>query len=320
MKALITRRSIIIASTAVLIALISLVSLNVFNNPGPVSGAANIITMPIRSLASTVARTFGDIFASIYRYQELEMINEDLRRQVFEMRADYSDSVALAEENRLLRDLLHFRERHAGFAHVQVQLQSWNSDNWSHSFIISTGYSDSDIAVGMPVATEYGILIGQVSEVRASESTVITVLDTTFSAGAFIGGDNENEAEGGATAKGDFTHMRNGLLILDHIDDDLSILPGTDIFTSGTGGRFPRGLLIGEIIEVRNHSSGIGRYAIIRPSRDINTIQSMVVILGINEAEFRPEQPSEQPSEQPVEQPLDLPSERPLLEFDDQTE
>jgi len=139
---------------------------------------------------------------------------------------------------------------------------------------------NSEIASGMAVATDYGILIGQVTEVRATESTVITVLDTTFSAAAYVGGDNRDDADGTVTVKGDFTQMRNGMLILDHIDDDLTILVGAQVFTSGFGGVFPAGLTVGEVVEVRNHSSGIGRYAIVRPIRDIDTIQNLVVIIG----------------------------------------
>jgi len=280
MKTLVTKRSIIIASTAILIALISLVSVNVLNSSGPVTGLANAVTMPVRALASTVARTFGDIFASIYRYQELERRYDESLRVIAELRSDFRDSVALSEENAMLRDLLQFRERHRGWTDLQVQLSGWNSDNWSHSFTINRGYMNSDIERGMAVATEYGILIGQVSEVRATESVVITVLDTTFAASAYVGADNKDDAVGTVTVKGDFTQMSSGHLILDHIDDDLTILVGTTVFTSGEGAVFPPGLTVGEVIEVRNHPSGIGRYAIVRPTRDIDTIQTMVVILG----------------------------------------
>jgi len=289
MKALITRRSIIIISTAVLIAFISLISVNVFNSSGPVTGAANVITMPIRTLVSTVARTFSTIFASIYRYEELERRYDEALSQIAAIRRDFRESEALSEENRLLRDLLNFRERHGGYAHMQVNLASWNADNFSHSFTINHGYLNSDIQRGMAVATEYGMLIGQVSEVGATESIIITILDTTFSAAAFVGGDNIDNADGTVTAKGDFTQMRNGFLILDHIDDELTILAGAQVFTSGGGAVFPPGFTIGEVVEVRNHSSGIGRYAIVRPTRDIGTIQSMVVILGFADQEDMPQ-------------------------------
>jgi len=286
MKALISKRSIIIASTAVLIAIITLVSINVFNSAGPVTGFANVITRPVRGLVTTVARTFGNIFASMYRYEELLKRNEELLRTITRLQADFRYSEDLAKENAELRELLNFRERHGGLTDEMATLTGWNADNWSSTFTINRGYNNSDIAVGMAVATEYGVLIGQVFEVSATESTVITVLDTKFSAAAFIGGEGSDDtADGRATVKGDFSWMRSDLLIIDHIDDDLSVIPGSAVFTSGLGAVFPPGLNVGEVVAVYPHANGIGRYATVRPSRDIYTIETVFVILDFENPE-----------------------------------
>jgi len=279
MKALITRRSIIIASASLLIALIALVSVSVFNNAGPVTGFANTVTRPVRALATTVARTFGNIFASIYRYEELEKRHEELLRRLARYEADFRDSVALEEENARLRLALDFRDRRPEFKREMVTVESWGADNWSNTFIINRGYMNSEVKVGNGVATEYGVLVGQISEVGAMQSTVRTVIDTTFSAAVFVGGETDSTSDGTATAKGDFTQMRNGLLLLDYIDDDVIVLTGSTVVTSGGGAVLPPGLTIGEVVDVYNHSSGIGRYATIRPLRDIDTLQTVFVIL-----------------------------------------
>jgi len=164
-------------------------------------------------------------------------------------------------------------------------ITGWNSDNWSSSFTINRGYMNSDIAPGNGVATEYGVLIGQVVEVEATESTVITVLDTTFSAAVFVGGDTEGTSDGTATAKGDFTFMRSGLLILDFIDDDLIVLTGSTVVTSGHGAFFPPGLTVGDVVDVDTHSSGIGRYATIRPLWNRDTLQTVFVIYDFENPE-----------------------------------
>ena len=124
------------------------------------------------------------------------------------------------------------------------------------------------------------MLIGQISEVGATNSTVITILDTSFSAGVFIG-----DSSGRATAKGDFTLMRNGLLMLDFFDADLIVRPGDSVVTSGIGGVLPSGLFVGEVVEVLRHDTGIGRYAIVRPMRDVMTIEHVFVITGFETAE-----------------------------------
>jgi len=283
MKALITRRSIIIASTALLLALFTIVSVNVFNSAGPVTGVANTITRPIRALAAEVAQVFETIFSAIYRYEELERRNEELLRRIAQYETDFREATLLAEENETFRLLLEFRLRHgARIEHEMASLESWGSDNWSSSFIINRGYMNSDVRRGMGVATEEGVLLGQVFEVRATQSTVITILDTTFSAGGFVGRGDGGGDDGSVTIRGNFNYMRNRLLTIDHIDDDVVVLHGALVTTSGIGGLLPAGLIVGEVVDVFTHPNGIGRYATVRPMRDIDTISEVFIITAFD--------------------------------------
>ena len=280
MKKLINRKSIIIASVAVLIAISTIVSINVFNSVGPVTGLLNTVSKPLRALASKITGTFESIYASIYKHDELLANYEAALMRIADLQEAHRESIIIAEENAQLRAALGFAERHRGYDHTGAIVIGRNSSNWSSSFEIDRGYSNSDIQRGNAVVTEFGMLIGQVSEVSALSSIVVTVLDTTFSAGAFIG-----DGDGRATVKGDFTLMRSGLLMLDHFDADLIIRPGDSVVTSGYGGVFPVGLVVGEVGEVFRHSTGIGRYATVKPMRDIFTISYVFVITGFEGAD-----------------------------------
>jgi len=299
MKALINKRTIIIASASLLIALITFISVNAFNSGGPVTGFANTITRPVRSLASSVARASGDIYAAMYRFEESERRNEELLQIVAQLQLDHRDAAELADENDRLRSLLEFRRRHGRYAHEPATLRNWTGDNWTHTFTINVGYTNSNIAEGMGIATESGILIGQVFSVGATESTVITVLDTRFSAAIFIGGETVEDSDGTATVKGDFNHMHSGLLIIDFIDDNVVVNRGSFVVTSGAGAVFPSGLTVGEIVDVFPHPSGIGRYATVRPSSPIEAISQVYIIIGYPNIE---EQEEDQDEEQENEQ------------------
>jgi len=285
MKALINRRSILIASIALIIAAITLVSVNAFNSSGPVTGIAGAITKPLRTLASNVARVFENIYSSIYRYESLMEDYETVLRTLTERESNYREANDLRLENERLRALLDFQEHHTGYEHEQVMVVNPGGDNWSSSFVIDKGYANSKIKQGNGVATEYGVLIGQVTDVGPVTSTVITILDTKFVAGAFVG-----DGGGTATVRGDFSLMHSGLLMLDIIDDKLAILPGDSVVTSGLGGVFPAGLVVGEVIEVFRHDTGIGRYATVKPMRDVDTISYVFVITDFENASIEPEQ------------------------------
>ena len=275
MKTLLTRRTIIIAAVAVLIAVTSIISINVFNTSGPVTGLANTISRPLRALTSIVARTFESIYSSIYKYDGLMEDYEKVLRELTELRADSREVEDLREENDRLRELVDFRKRHGGFESEDAMVVGRTGSNWSSSFTIDRGYANSNIERGNAVVTAYGVLIGQVSEVNAIDSIVVTVLDTTFSAGVFVG-----ESDSSVPAKGDFTLMRSGLLMLDRLPASLVVLPGNTVVTSGYGSVLPPGLVVGEIVEVLRHNTGIGLYATVKPMRDVDTISQVFIITG----------------------------------------
>jgi len=279
MKTILNRRTIVIAGAAFIIAFIAILSVNIFNTAGPVTGAANTLTRPVREVASSIARAFGNIFSAIYDYQQLSERNEELLARVAQLEGYYREAIELAEQNAQLRQLLLFRERHGDFDGELATVIGRGSDNFSHSFNINRGYANSDIRRGMGVTTEHGMLIGQVFDVGPAQSTVITIIDTKFSVGAIVGRGGEGDIERPITARGDFTYMRSGLLMLDNIDDELTILHGDSVVTSGLGGVFPAGLVIGEVYAVYRHASGIGRFATVRPFLDLDAVSSVVIIL-----------------------------------------
>ena len=273
MKSVYGRKNVMITAVAVIIALTTIISVNVFENSGPATGLANIITRPFMRLTSTIARTFESIYGNIYRYEQLRRDHERLRIEMARLQELYAETTELEEENAFLRNIMGFRDRMPPLEMDFAPIHDLGSSNWSSTFAIELGSNFSDIAPGNSVVTEYGALIGRVSSVGLNNSTVVSILDTTFSASVFIGDTGET-----ATATGDFAYMNRGMLILDNISPDTHVIPGDSITTTGQGGIFPAGLVIGEVVEVLNHATGVGRYATIRPILPIYSISNAFVI------------------------------------------
>jgi len=280
MKALFNRQSITVAAVAVGFAIIAFLSVTFFESTGPVTNVGNAVTRPIRTAASNVTGVFERIYASVNRYDELRAENERLLADNTRLRNEVREQGDLMEENAQLRLQLGFRDRNPEFDTELARFQSWTGSNWTSAFIINRGYGNSIIEPGNVVITEDGILIGKISNVGATTSTVVTIFDTTFSAGAFI-----DESDGVATIRGDFNLMSSGLMILDHIDDDQIVRVGDSISTSGGVGVFPRGLIVGEVIEINMHPTGIGRYAVVRPARTFEGLTDVFVITWFEPAD-----------------------------------
>jgi len=280
MKTFLTKKTIFIAAIAVLVAIITIVSVNLFNSGGPVTGLANAVSKPVKKVVLSIAQSFESIYNSIYRYEELQNNYEEALRDIATIELANRESSDLLREVNRLRNLLGFIERNAGYVTEEAEVENWGSSNWASTFTIKKGYANSvtPITRGDSVITEYGVLIGQITEVSATTSTVISVLDTTFAAGAFVG-----DGEGAVTVKGDFSLMSSGQLMINYIGEDIVVLPGDTVVTSGAGGVFPVGLVIGEVVEVSRHSSGIGRYATVKPMRSIdNSILDVYVITSFD--------------------------------------
>ena len=272
-------KTILISAISVVIAISTLISVNVFESSGPATGAANLLTRPLMALTANIARTFESIYGNIYRY---EQVVRDLERAHLlnqQLRDMYAEAAQLEYENRLFRAMLDIRPRLPDPELEFARILGPGSANWASTFTIEIGSVNADIRVGNSVITAYGMLIGRVSDVGFTTSTVVSVLDTTFSARVLIGETGQT-----ATARGDFSLMNSGLLMLDHIADDIPVVPGDTIVTTDDGGTFPEGLVIGQVQEVHTHATGVGRFAIIRPTLPINSISYCFVIIDFQQS------------------------------------
>ena len=140
-----------------------------------------------------------------------------------------------------------------------------NSGNW---ILIDKGSTDG-IAKNMPVIVYDGILIGKVEEVFPDSSKVNLISSALSSVNAY---DLETGAKG--VVRGE-----SGLgIILDIVDQSDVLKQGDIVATSGLGGNFPKGLLIGSIQEVKNSGDKLFQQALIIPRTKYANLEVVFVI------------------------------------------
>jgi rod shape-determining protein MreC len=259
---------------ALIIAAITLISVNTSGNSGFITNALTSLSKPIKIVAATVAKEFESIYGYIDKYDKLLVENTELNAKLNKLQQDYRDSTDISNENERLRALLNLSKRHPDYKQYDTAaIISWGASNWSSTFTIGKGSSNSAIKVGDCVITESGDLVGYVTDVEINSSTVITILDTTFLVGAYIERNDER-----AIATGDFSLMKQGLLKFDFLQDTTEIIAGDTIITSGKGGVLPAGLVIGTVDEVETYNTGINRYATIKPAADLKSLANVYLI------------------------------------------
>ena len=237
-----------------------------------VQNVTGILTAPMQKVLSSTVNWFNTIYGYLYDYDSLLAENESLRAQLAEAQQSARDGIEASEENKRLRELLYLREKHTVYLMDAAQVVLWPAANWSRSFTISKGLT-SGIELNDPVVTEEGILVGQVTELGTNWATVSTLIDVDMSVGAFVGATGSS-----GMVVGEFGLMKNKTAKLTFLADGAKIFVGAEVLTSGSGGAFPAGLVIGTITHVQNEAGGQIEYGIVEPRCDLDSLVQVFII------------------------------------------
>ena len=222
---------------------------------------------PIRQAAASVANWLDGAYGYLFKAE-----NESLRIQLAEAQEEARAGRDAVDENERFRNLLGFSEKHSDFVYESAKIVSWSASNWGSSFTISKG-SSSGIEAGDAVITEYGALVGQISELGESSATVRTLIDVDTSIGALVGADGS-----AAMLMGDYTLMRQGQVKVTWLTEGAQLFLEDDVLTSGSGGLIPQGIVIGSVASIQSEAGGQTEYGIIEPAVDLDTLVQVFII------------------------------------------
>jgi len=234
--------------------------------------ATGVIKAPVQKVLSSAVNWFNTIYGYLYEYDALLAENESLRTQLADAQQAARDGIDASEENQRLRELLNLRQKYTSYEMESSKIVLWSSSNWSSSFTISKGAS-SGIEKGDPVITEYGAVVGQITELGETWATVSTLIDVDMSVGAFVGTSGTS-----GMVMGEFALMRDKTAKLTFLADGAQIFVGDQVLTSGSGGAFPAGLVIGELTAVKTEAGGQIEYGIVVPQCDYESLVQVFVI------------------------------------------
>ena len=219
--------------------------------------AFGIFKAPVQKAMSSTVNWFNTIYGYLFDYDSQQAAR---------------DGISASEENVRLREALNLRAKHTDYELESSKVVLWSSSNWSSSFTISKGAS-SGIEYGDPVITEYGALVGQVTELGETWATVSTLIDVDMSVGAFVGDTGTS-----GMVMGEFALMKNKQAKLTFLADGAQIFVGDEVLTSGQGGAFPQGLVIGTITAVQTEAGGQIEFGLVQPQCNFESLVQVFVV------------------------------------------
>lgn len=260
----------IIVLAVVLVAAFSTYALH--GSAGFFENLAGRIRMPVQKAASAMTDWLEGIYGYLYKYDLLVAENESLRAQLADAQQRARDGYDAVEENKRFRELFGYLEKHSDFDTEASKIVSWNASNWTSSFTISKG-SDNGIEQGDAVITEYGVLVGRISELGERWATVSTVIDVDTRIGALVGDDGA-----AGVVVGNYALMQKGTLQLSYMTEGTQMFVGDVVTTSGMGGGFPQGIEIGTVASVQTEAGGQTEYGIVEPACDLSSLVQVFII------------------------------------------
>lgn len=242
---------------------------------GVLHGARSVvatIASPIQRVASVIAIPFQAIGNGITNASASSEDLTTLQQENAELTAQLAELTELQLENQRLTELLSLSQSY-DLETTAARVISVSSDSWNRTITIDKGSVDG-IESGMPVMSSEG-LIGQVETVALNSSVVRLITDENSGVAVLL---QNSRAEGVLSGSSD------GLLRLEFVSSSVEVTLGEAVVTTGLGGVYPSGLVVGYVTRIETNSSDTYHTIIVQPLAS-SAINTEVLILTGGETE-----------------------------------
>ncbi len=198
--------------------------------------------------------------------------NQTLKKKINELKAvivSYREGYLEAQR---LKKLLSITDRYQ-YHFTAVRVIGREQATLSRTVLINKGSSDG-LKNGMPVMAYPG-LIGRLIDVSRNVSRVLLFIDENSHVDAIV---QRNRIQGIISGAG-FRGMT-----LKYIPKTQDVQKGDVIISSGMGGIFPKGWLIGQVISVDRQSDGLFLKIDVAPFVDLSKLEELLILSSVGTA------------------------------------
>lgn len=239
-----------------------------------VVSAVKTVLTPFRSGISYICAKADGFVEFIWEADAYRERNEELQTRINELELKNRDAAQYREENEYLKELLELKESITDYTSLAASVIGCSADGAYTEIEINKG-SLNGVAVGNCVVANGGA-VGTVTEVGPNWATVSTILNAESAIGIRV-----TRTDGIGIAEGDDELSKNGLCKMSFLDRNSNVTIGDLLQTSGSGGVYPSGFMVGKVREIRSDNSGMLEYAAIEPSVNFSELYGVLVINGL---------------------------------------
>ena len=238
-----------------------------------IQGAFSVIATPLSYAGAGVGAGIDGIQTAVGDATADATTLSELREQNEELRALVSQAVEYRQEVDRLQARLNMTET-SDIQGVGASVVGRSADAWNQTVTINVG-SAAGVQAGMTVMGSSGV-VGQVVEVAPSSSTVRLLTDPQSGAAVFV---QSSRAEG--IVRGSL----EGVLYLEDVDTSAQVAVGDVVVTSGLGGSYVSGLVVGTVVSVEGGQTSATRTIVVAPNDSAEPLQEVVVVFSVGATE-----------------------------------
>jgi rod shape-determining protein MreC len=226
---------------------------------------------PFLSSGSGLQKQLTSVRTGLKSLDQLEHENSTLQVENRALRATNQALRDVEHEVNRLRHALNYRERSV-FKLIAAEVITRDSSTWWRTVTINRGKRDG-VEPDTPVVTDEG-LVGKTTTVSDSISVVLLISDENCKVATSVEGSREQGIVSGERV----TAGLNPTLDLNFLSKQADLKPGQKIYTSGMGGVFPSGLLVGVVKSFRVRE--LDGQAQLAPAVDLSHLEDVFVVTG----------------------------------------
>lgn len=246
-----------------------LISLNIRGNPDPLMLAdlVQIILAPAQRAVHFAQRSAGEAWSRYLVLIKVQRENARLRKENNDLRAALLAGEEQRQENERLRRLLALKER-TPLNLLGARVIGHAATNWSQTIVLDRGRRDG-VQQNMAVVNHEGI-VGHIIAASYTSSQVLLITDVRSAVDGIIQRTRAN---------GVLVGRNSSLLRMNYVPLGDSLRLGDRIVSSGQGGIFPPGLLIGHVNAVHANQQGLFQIAEVVPSANLKRLEEVLIVL-----------------------------------------
>ncbi len=260
--------------------LAALVGLLLLNQSGRLEGLKSLLLTPLAGLERGVAGATSGLTQTLRGSPDeasLRQDNADLKAQVAQLQKQVADLQESQVDFNLLASLLNYARSQPDNRYAAANVIGRDASPFLSYVIIDVG-SDSGVARDQPVVTNDG-LVGTIVEVNCCAAKVRLITDPGSAVDARL---QQSRDEG--VAVGRF----GGGLDLQYLSQQAQVKPGDLVLTSGLGGGYPQGIVIGTVSAVQRQSFDVLQSASLAPGVDFSRLEIVLVITNFKPLDLTP--------------------------------